>query len=96
MAGLAIEFHDHSVLAVEDVPPDAATSLHGVSLPFGGRQAMGSLDVSQVAIFQRRVHAIGDILERLKNLRPPARPPAHLHSLPEQDGKGEAALAGPG
>src|SRR5260221_3341137 len=61
VAGPAIEFHDHPVLPVEDVPVDAPAALHGRSLAFSGRQAMGPLHVSHVPVFQRGVHPGGDI-----------------------------------
>jgi hypothetical protein len=54
------------------------------------------LDVAQVPVLERGVHAAGDVPERLLDLGAPAQPGPPSEALADQERRGAAALAGPG
>ncbi|MBL7487208.1 hypothetical protein I6A60_08725 [Frankia sp. AgB1.9] len=75
----AVEFHSKAVLAVEHVVPPVASSTRSSSLAFGGRQSVGSLDVTQVPDFQQRMAAQLDVLRCGRQWGPPAHLRPYVH-----------------
>jgi hypothetical protein len=61
----AVQFHAGVVVPVADVLVGAVGATDDEDLPVSGWQAVGALDVPQVAALQARMHSLADLGERL-------------------------------
>jgi hypothetical protein len=94
MVSRAVELHDNAVPAVTHVTLDDAPVLDGAGLAVGSWQAVRPLDVPQVSVLERGVHAAGHVPEGFADLRAPAALGPRGEALSQQDREGKPPLAG--